>query len=126
MKQITQTDPRRSYHGPSVSPEVVGRRFGRAFPELSKWFTWLDGGYSAGAAWQALLVAHVGHIGRLRKRQLLYEVQDVQHMGLADGHSLEVLICDVLGLSRDFVEAEAETVSRAMTMLEHELHTLTL
>jgi len=126
MKQITQTNPRRNYHGPSVSPEVVGRRFGRAFPELTKWFTWLNGGYSAGAAWQALLVAHVGHLGRLRTRQLLYEVQDVQHMGLADGHSLEVLICDVLGLSRDFVEAEAETPGRAMTMLQHELLTLSL
>jgi hypothetical protein len=126
MKQITQTNPRRNYQGPSISPEVVGRRFGKAFPELTKWFTWLNGGYSEGAVWPALLVAHVGHVGRLRTRQLLYEVQDVQHMGLADGHSLEVLICDVLGLSRDFVEAEAETVSRAMTMLEHELHTLTL
>jgi hypothetical protein len=126
MDQIAQVDPKHSNGGQGISPEVIGRRLGKAFPELVKWFDWLDEGYSVGAAWQALLVTHVGHVGRLRTRQLLYEVQDVQHMGLADGHSLEVLICDVLGLSKDFVNAEAETVGGAMTMLEHELHTLTL
>jgi len=121
MKQITQTDPRRSDHRPSVSPEVVGRRFGRAFPELPKWFKWLNGGYAAGAAWQALLATYVGQIGERRTQQLLNEVGDVQLMGLGDGHSLEVLICDVLGLSKDFVRAEAKTAGRAISKLEDAL-----
>jgi hypothetical protein len=124
MDQITKTAPPDRNHGPSVSPEVVGRRFGRAFPELAKWFAWLNGGYAAGATWQGLLVAHVGHIGKRRTGQLLSEVQDVQHMGLPDGRNLEVLICDVLGLSKDFVIMEAKTSSRTITALEQALLSL--
>jgi hypothetical protein len=112
MKQITHATPQQNNDGPSVSPEVVSKRFGRAFPELTKWFRWLNGGYAAGATWQGLLAAHVSHIGELRTRQLLGEVQDVQHLGLPDGRSLEVLICDVLGLSKDFVIMEAKTAGR--------------
>jgi hypothetical protein len=126
MKQIAQVNPRHSKDGRGISPEVIGRRLGKAFPELVKWFDWLDEGYSVGAAWQGLLVAHIARIGQLRTRALLCEAGDVQLMGIRDARNLEVLVCDVLGLSRDFVEAEAETVGRAMTMLEHELLTLSL
>jgi hypothetical protein len=121
MDKIRQATPQDGNHRTSISPEVVGRRFGRAFPELTKWFNWLNGGYAAGAAWQALLVAHVGDIGKLRTRQLLGEVQDVQHLGLPDGRSLEVLICDVLGLSKDFVIMEAKTAGRTIAALEQAL-----
>lgn len=121
MDQMSKPSPQNGNHGPNVSPEVVGRRFGRAFPELAKWFDWLNGGYAAGAAWQDLLVTHVGCIGKRRTRQLLSEIQDVQHMGLPDGRSLEVLICDVLGLSKDFVIMEAKTVGRSVAALEQAL-----
>ena len=126
MNQIAEVNPKHSNDGQGISPEVIGRRLGKAFPELVKWFDWLDEGYSVGAAWQELLVAHVARIGHLRTRELLCEAGDVQLMGIRDARNLEVLICDVLGLSQDFVEAEAETAGRAMTMLEHELLTLSL
>jgi hypothetical protein len=109
-----------------MSPEVIGRRFGKAFPELVKWFAWLNEGYLVGLAWQGLLVSHIARIGKLRTRELLCEARDVQLMGIPDARNLEVLICDVLGLSGDFVKAEAETVGGAMAMLEHELLILSL
>jgi hypothetical protein len=42
-------------------------------------------------------------------------------LGLPDGRSLEVLICDVLGLSKDFVIMEAKTAGRTVTTLEQAL-----
>jgi hypothetical protein len=126
MNQIAQVNPMQSKDGRGTSPEVIGRRLGKAFPELVDWFARLDDGYPVGAAWQELLVVHIGCIGRLRTRELLREAGDVQLMGIRDARNMEVLVCDVLGLSKDFVKAEAETVGRAMTMLEHELLTLSL
>jgi hypothetical protein len=126
MDQIAQANPKHSNNRQGISPEVIGRRLGKAFPELVEWFAWLNDGYPVGAAWQGLLVTHIGRIGKLRTRELLCEARDVQRMGIRDARNLEVLICDVLGLSRGFVEAEAETAGRAMTMLEHELLSLSL
>jgi hypothetical protein len=109
-----------------MSPQVIGRRFGKAFPELVKWFAWLNEGYPVGLTWQGLLVSHIARIGKLRTRELLCEARDVQLMGIPDARNLEVLICDVLGLSGDFVKTEAETVGGAIAMLEHELLILSL
>jgi hypothetical protein len=101
MNQIAQVNPRHSNDEQGTSPEVIGRRLGKGFPELVKWFDWLDEGYSVGAARQGLLVAHIARIGQLRTRELLCEAGDVQLMGIRDARNLEVLVCDVLGLSRE-------------------------
>ena len=100
---------------------MIGRRFGRAFPELTKWFSWLNKGYAAGATWQGLLVSHVARIGKRRTLDLLCETRDVRRMGIPDTRNMEVLICDVLGLSQDVIKREAGTAGQAMAMLEHEL-----
>lgn len=83
---------------PGVRPEVVRRRFGKAFPELSDWFEWLNGGYRKGIEWQLLLVAYVRRIGGPRAEQLREELHEAQQMGLKSERHWQVLVCDVLGL----------------------------
>jgi hypothetical protein len=124
MKQTSGANKDRIGHDPNMSPRVVRRRFAKAFPELVKLFGWLNGGYLKGAELAPLIVAYGARIGKPHTRLLLWEIQDVRLMGLPDGRSLEVLICDVLGLSKELTRAEAESAYAALAIIEQQLLSL--
>src|SRR5487761_2106050 len=109
MKNTVPTGDTDSSSQSDVIRATVRRRMRKAFPELSAWFAWLNGGYFAGAEWESLLVTYIERIGRSRVERLRREVRDAQNMGPSDDLDLDVLVCNVLGLDERVLVSEAKT-----------------
>jgi len=95
-----------------LSPVVVGQRFRKAFPELTRLSSWLSDGYRSGADWLALLDAHVGALNQPRALELTREAHDVMAMGLSNDHDVHTLVCSVLGLDSRLLNKEAMTATQ--------------
>jgi hypothetical protein len=100
-----------------ASVEVIGFRFRKAFPEVTKCFAWLIGGIDRGAAWEPLLNSYVQWIGQRRAMSLTREVHDVLGMGLRKNRDLDTLVCDILGWDRALLADEAQTSRVFLTKL---------
>ncbi len=104
-----------------ASVEVIGFRFRKAFPEVTKCFAWLIGGIDRGIAWDPLLNSYVQRIGQRRVANLTREVHDVLGMGLRKNRDLDTLVCDILGWDRALLADEAETSRVFLTKLHDAL-----
>ena len=121
MKNTVPTGDTDSSSQSDVVRATVRRRMRKAFPELSAWFAWLNGGYFAGAKWESLLVTYIGRIGQSRVERLRREVRDAQNMGPSDELDLDVLVCNVLGLDERVLISEAKTPGGLLADFEHAL-----
>jgi len=96
-----------------------------SYPELREWFSYLNGGYYVGGAWQSLLLAHVTHIGRTRTQSLFREIHRAQSLMFASRRDHEVLLCDVLGLDNEVAKNEGYTSWEFLGQMGQELTSLT-
>jgi len=101
----------------SLNSQRVQLRFGKAFPELVKCFTWLTGGYRSGARWTDLVDSHLKRIGHRRWQLLLAEIDDVAAFGFSATHDYEVLLCVVLGLDSALLDEERLDAREFLTCL---------
>ncbi len=121
MKEIKTSIPHPLRLKPNVNPTVISGRLQSAFPELTEYFSWLNGGIQAGADGQALLRSYLTRIGPSHTAKLTSEVHDVLVMGLTKERDVETLVCVVLGLNRTVLAKEANGAVDFLIMLRDQL-----
>jgi hypothetical protein len=121
MKQSKMSAP--TFHHGS-NPRAIRDRFQLAFPELTAFFSWLNGGFHAGAEWQSLLDAYLTKIDSRATAGLTGEVLDLSDMGLTKNRDVETLICVVLGLDRPFLASESLTGCEFLSRLRERVLTI--
>ena len=104
-----------------LNSDVVQRRFRRAFPELTRCVSWLNGGYYHGAEWHALLAAYVTRLQLKRAERLWQEIEDLKHLGLSEERHFDALLCEVLGFDREVLLAERMNAEMACRELQESL-----
>ena len=113
-----QSGAYRSDVASALAPDAVHRRFAKAFPELEQCFSWLNGGYAAGAEWESLLLAYRGRLSVVRAERLRHEAHDALRLGLSDRNGLDVLVSSVLGLDSAILRSEYETPAGVLRRFE--------
>jgi hypothetical protein len=115
--RITPTIPNSLTYNRGYSHDVARFRFRKAFPELPRFFGWLIASTSKGLDWHDLLGPYVKKIGQRRSLALVREVHDAQDLGLRSDDTLNNLVCDLLGLDREFLKADGTTSSAFLAEL---------
>ncbi len=123
MKEIKTSTPHPLRLKRNTNPTVISR-LQSAFPELTEYFSWLNGGVQAGADGQALLRSYLKRIGPNDAAKLISEVHDVLVMGLTKERDVETLVCVVLGLNRTVLANEANGAVDFLIKLRDELLTM--
>jgi len=121
MKEIKTSTPHLVRLKRDANPTVISGRLQSAFPELTEYFSWLNGGVQAGADGQALLHSYLKRIGPNRTAELTSEVHDVLVMGLTKERDVETLVCVVLGLNRPVLANEANGAVEYLILLRDQL-----
>ena len=118
MSNKGQSKADRSDAQSSLNLDAVHRRFAKAFPELSRCFSWLNGGYAAGAEWEPLVAAYRARLSDVRTERLQREAHDALHFGLVDENDFAVLVSFVLGLDPAIMISESETPKAVLARFE--------
>ncbi len=121
MKEIKTSTPHLLRLKRDANPTVISGRLQSAFPELTEYFSWLNGGVQAGADGQALLRSYLKRIGPSHTAKLTSEVHDVLVMGLTKERDVETLVYVVLGLNRTVLANEANGAVEFLIMLRDQL-----
>jgi hypothetical protein len=103
---------------------AVRDRFRLAFPELTAFFSWLNGGSRAGAEWRSLLDSYLSKLDPRSTAALIGEVLDLSNMGLTKNRDVETLIGVVLGLDQAFLASEGMTGSEFVSRLRERVLTI--